>query len=106
MDSTTATLSFKDEIILDFNSNKDLLFASNESYIKQIRQKAIGAFERLGIPNKKHEEYKYVNMEALLKKEFSTHAINANNIISKEAESFKIVPGAATVFIVNGMFHK
>lgn len=106
MNPEIKTLSFKEEILIDYNSNKDVLFGSNQNFIANQRKAAIKSFETLGIPTKKHEEYKYLNMEALLKKNFSTHIVSPNNISQKEIDSLKIVPNAINVVVVNGEFHK
>lgn len=100
------TLSFKEEILLDYNSNKNTLFGSNQDFITKQREAAVKSFENAGIPNKKHEEYKYLNIEALLKKGFSTHVVSPNNITQKEIEKLKIIPSAVAVVIVNGELHK
>jgi Fe-S cluster assembly protein SufD len=106
MNTETPTFTFKDEVILDFKSNGNLLFASGNPVIAAKRESAINHFEKLGFPSKKHEEYKYMNMESLFKKGFSTHSVFANNITVKEIEKFRIVPYALVVVLVNGVYHR
>lgn len=63
---------------------------------------AIKAFVNQGVPTRKHEEYKYVNVDLILKDDFS---IATNNIISKEqVEQFNFLKDAYVVVIVNGIF--
>ncbi|OFY85847.1 MAG: Fe-S cluster assembly protein SufD [Bacteroidetes bacterium RIFCSPLOWO2_12_FULL_35_15] len=63
---------------------------------------AIKAFVNQGVPTRKHEEYKYVNVELILKDDLS---VATNNIISQEqVEQFNFLVDAYLVVIVNGIF--
>jgi Fe-S cluster assembly protein SufD len=60
------------------------------------------SFLQQGIPNRKHEEYKYVNMELLLKGDFAFPAKKV--ITNKQIEHFKILKDAVVIVILNGTF--
>ena len=62
MQTITKPESLQNKLITAFESIK------NSSYGDlNLRLQAIRSFEKQGIPNRKHEEYRYVNMELLLK---------------------------------------
>ena len=87
----------KDQIILEFESSKHSLFGD-----LSIRKKAIESFSKQGIPNRKQEEYKYLNIEAVLKEEF---AITINKTLTcEQIDHLKILKGAYVVVIENGLF--
>lgn len=61
---------------------------------------ALQHIEKTGIPNNKHEEYKYCNVDAILRKEFK-------NITNKfeAVSSFPEFKNAINVYVINGTFH-
>ncbi len=71
----------------------------------ELRKKALAAFEQLGIPTTKHEEWKYTNIKTKLSKEFvltpvesQVSAVVKNYIASLPPYSFRII-------FLNGIFH-
>ena len=70
---------------------------------KKERDLAIEAFSRQGIPNRKSEEYKYVNVELMLKAEFDL--ATADKILTNEQiEHLYFLKNAYTVVIENGNY--
>jgi len=62
------------------------------------------SFSKLGIPGRKSEEYKYVNIELLLKGDFK---INSTNTITKDdITPFDYLKSAVLIVIENGNFNK
>ncbi len=64
---------------------------------------AIRCVEENGIPNNKHEDYKYCNLEAVFRKDFKT-VTNKFNAVSKiDAYKFK---SAYNVVVINGVYNE
>ncbi len=63
--------------------------------------KALQYLEENGIPNNKHEDYKYCNTEAIIRKEFKT--LNGKEIkVSKNLKQDYYVNGTYNIYVVNG----
>ena len=65
MQTITKPESLKNKLITAFESVKDSLYGDTN-----LRLQAINSFDKQGIPNRKSEEYKYVNIELILKDNF------------------------------------
>ncbi len=65
---------------------------------------AMRYLEEKGIPNAKQEDYKYCNVEAILKKEFRSLGNKYNTIEKETLHRFKTIEGCINLFIVNGRF--
>jgi Fe-S cluster assembly protein SufD len=72
---------------------------------KLIRQKAYNAFEKLGIPTSRHEEWKYTNIKTKLSKEFILTPLDSevNNAVKNYIAS--LPPYAFRLVFLNGVFH-
>ena len=70
MDTALETLSIKDNFISDFEIHEDEILGNSSAHIRDIRKKAIVSFEKLGIPTRKHEEWKYTDINSILKNEY------------------------------------
>lgn len=98
METITKT-NITDKLIEAFESSKQTLFVD-----KQMRSQALESFSKQGIPGRKSEEYKYVNMELLLKGDFS---FSSSAKISKaQIEAIDFLKSAILVVIENGSFNK
>jgi Fe-S cluster assembly protein SufD len=96
---TITKISTTEKLVAGFETVKGSLFGD----IK-LREKAIESFLRQGIPGRKHEEYKYVNMELMMKADF---ALSAPGKIKCEQIAFtKFLKDAIVVVIVNGYFNE
>jgi Fe-S cluster assembly protein SufD len=70
-----------------------------------LRKKALSAFEQLGIPTTKHEEWKYTNIKTKLSKEFVlTPAYSQVNATVKNYIA-SLPPYAFRIVFLNGIFH-
>lgn len=67
----------------------------------QVLVDAIRYIEENGFPNAKHEDYKYCNIEAILRREFKSLAFEFNHIRSAEVYKF---PSCYNLVVVNGKF--
>ena len=64
---------------------------------------AIRFVEENGIPNNKHEDYKYCNLEAVIRKEFKVISNKFNTIIIPNAHKLK---ECYNIFVVNGIYNE
>lgn len=89
------------ERILSGSEAKLVSLAGNAS----ARKNALDEFRRMGVPTKRHEDYKYINPEGLFRLgEFMAKANVVRPVTSHDVEEMTIAPGAAKVVIVNGIF--
>src|SRR4051812_27738764 len=87
-----------EKLIAGFELSKNNLFGDII-----IREQAMESFVKQGIPGRKHEEYKYVNMELALKGDFAL--TSSKNISSDQISKLKIVKDAVLLVLVNGKFN-
>ncbi len=66
---------------------------------------AIRLLEDKGIPNNKHEDYKYCNIEAVLRKEFKTVEQSFNELTNADIAPLKIEE-AINLVVVNGNYNE
>ncbi|HQQ94733.1 MAG TPA: Fe-S cluster assembly protein SufD [Bacteroidia bacterium] len=86
------------QILLDSlsRSSAKVPFINNE-----ILARALAYLENKGIPGKSHEEYKYCNMEAILRREFSN--CKQKSIQQAETSAFRS-PLYLTIVLLNGRY--
>ncbi len=97
METITKVSTIKEKLIAEFESSKNSLFGD-----VKLRERAMESFSRQGIPGRKSEEYKYMNMEQVLKGDY---AFSANKIIvAEQVEKCKFLKNAIVVVIENGKF--
>ena len=98
METITKVNTIKDKLIAEFESSKGSLFGD-----LNIREQALESFSKQGIPNRKSEEYKYVNMELALKGEFAF--TSTKKLSAKQIESTQFLKEAIVIVIENGKFN-
>jgi Fe-S cluster assembly protein SufD len=62
---------------------------------------ALQYLEDKGIPNNKHEDYKYCNIEAILRKEFKTISGKEITVTANDLKSNYFIKDACNVYVVN-----
>ena len=97
METAIKTGTVKDKLISEFELSKFFLFGNTK-----LRDQAMESFYKQGIPNRKHEEYKYTRIDVMLKEEFdfSTN----KNCNDEQIEELKFLKDAYVVIIENGIF--
>lgn len=97
METAIKNSTIKDKLIFEFETSKLFLFGDT-----QLRNQAMESFYKQGIPDRKHEEYKYTPIALMLKGEFdfSTN----KNCSDKQIEPLKFLKEAYNVIIENGIF--
>jgi len=98
MEAELKTMTTKDKLIAEFESSKNSLFDNI-----QLREQALEAFSKQGIPNRKSEEYKYVNIELSMKGDFAFSS--SKKLSAKQIESTQFLKDAIIVVIENGKFN-
>ena len=97
METITQKNTLKDKLVSEFESSKNLLFGNTD-----LREQAMESFYNQGIPSRKHEEYKYLNIDLLLKGEFSS--VLNKTLDRKQIEHLEILNDAYVIIIENGIF--
>ena len=78
----------------------------NGSNLAGISQKAFSAFNKLGIPASRHEEWKYTRIASLFNKDFEFPVEQTSSISKEELNAFRL-PGhelANELIFINGIF--
>ncbi|SRR5579871_62133 len=85
---------------------QELQSRGEKNGLTSIRENAFNTFTKLGIPNAKHEEWKYTRIGGLFNKEYK-FSINANiSLSTDDIKAFRL-PGheqANELFFINGLF--
>jgi len=104
---STTNIGFKENLLESFRIFERQLNGQSTTSMHAVRRKAIEAFERMGLPHAKHEEYKYTQIGKLLEKEFILQPIDSNsNLDSVSIKTFLIEQLDANVLVfVNGEFN-
>ena len=105
MTETKEKISSTQQFISDFQKNQKNLIGNK--YIQDLREQAIEAFAKQGIPTRKSEEYKYSNPEKILNASLGSITDTALNINSKTVSSFAIHSlETNTLVLINGSFQE
>jgi Fe-S cluster assembly protein SufD len=94
---TITKISTTEKLISGFDSVKNSLFGD-----LSIRDKAIESFSKQGIPGRKHEEYKYLNLELMMKADFALST--TQTVTCEQFAHSKILKNAIVLVVENGHF--
>ncbi|GAB3906013.1 Fe-S cluster assembly protein SufD [Larkinella knui] len=93
----------KSKLLADFRTSEERMNGASKSALHQIRREALNQFDRLGFPTVKHEEWKYTNVNSLVKEVFE---FNASSEITLEdlalLESSRL--DGNVLYFVNGRY--
>lgn len=96
---TITKISTTEKLVNGYESVKNSLFGD-----LNLREQAIETFSKQGIPGRKHEEYKYVNMELALKADF---ALSTPKMITCDSIAHtKYIKDAIVIVVENGHFRE
>ena len=84
-------------LLAEFKASKSTLFGNGG-----LRAQAMESFVRQGFPNRKSEEYKYINFDLIVKEGFGGTTNKAAT--TKQMEHLLFLKDAITVVIYNGQF--
>ncbi len=93
----------KEHYLAEFKAIEESMNGEASSAFHQLRKNAIDKFDEMGFPTVKHEDWKYTNVNALLKYDF-THG-SSIKLTKKEVEQFLIKGLAENLIVfVNGNY--
>lgn len=104
--TATENIDLKIKLLEDFKQLESNLNGESKNYFHNIRQNAIATFEQLGFPVRKLEEWKYTNINPILKHDFIS-AVNStlSDLNEKDIESFLFDDeNVNRLVFVNGFF--
>jgi len=99
METISKVKTIKQKLIEAFESTKQSFFGD-----VKLREAAIESIAKQGIPGRKSEEYKYVNMELLLKDDFVF--LSSTKISKTQIEAIDFLKSAILIVIENGNFNR
>ncbi|MBN8695495.1 MAG: Fe-S cluster assembly protein SufD [Bacteroidetes bacterium] len=97
METITKT-SLKDKLIGQYELAKPSFVGD-----AAIREMAINAFAEQGLPGRKHEEYKYLNFELILKGDYSFS--HSPSLAAQQIQTLYLLKDAYVAVFVNGQFN-
>ena len=104
----TENIDLKIKLLEDFRNLESSLNGESKNYFHKIRQDAIAVFEQLGFPVKKLEEWKYTNINPILKHDFKTPVSeNSFNLSKEDIKNVLFDEGKVNQLVfVNGQFNE
>jgi len=107
MSTISEKISQTDQLVLLFEQNKEILNQGSSPILNRIREVSVKRFAQIGIPDFKHEDYKYTNLKPAFEKSYRQELVRESGLINLN-EVFKCnIPQLDThlVFLVNGWFY-
>lgn len=106
MSESIKDISLTQEFTKNFEALESRINGAGDLPVHKIRKKAIHAFQELGLPGRKNEEYKYTNLNKILQKNFDFTAPSKEGEIDAEAIQSRISPemDANILVFINGVF--
>jgi Fe-S cluster assembly protein SufD len=103
---STENIDLKIKLLEDFRNLELNLNGDSKNYFHKIRQDAIAAFEELGFPVKKLEEWKYTNINPILKHDFKTSCnLNDSKLSKDDIKNFLFDEDKVNLLVfVNGRY--
>jgi Fe-S cluster assembly protein SufD len=91
-------MSLSENILTEFET-------VSQTGLAGLRKSALEAFEKLGIPSNRHEEWKYTNIKAKLSKDFKLTPVDSE--VSGAVKNYiaSLPPYAFRITFLNGVFH-
>ncbi|MFD1819120.1 Iron-regulated ABC transporter permease protein SufD [Pseudarcicella hirudinis] len=96
--------SLKAQLIADFQIAESRMNGEAKTAIHQVRQEALKAFDQLGFPTTKHEEWKYSNVKSLVNESYEFNAGSAITLGDLEQLAIPNLEGNILYFI-NGIYN-
>ncbi|WP_428657995.1 Fe-S cluster assembly protein SufD [Runella sp.] len=102
--SNTLNNDLKQQLVADFKATESRLNGEAKTEVHQKRREAMQRFEALGFPTIKHEEWKYSNVNNLVKQGFDFNVKSDFGTTEVEALEIPNLQGNVLYF-VNGMYN-
>ncbi|MCP1380928.1 Fe-S cluster assembly protein SufD [Runella salmonicolor] len=97
-------IDLKQQLVADFQATESRLNGEAKTEVHQKRREAMQRFEALGFPTIKHEEWKYSNVNNLVKQAFDFNVksdFGANDVETLEIPNLQ----GNVLYFVNGMYN-
>ncbi|PRY27769.1 iron-regulated ABC transporter permease protein SufD [Spirosoma oryzae] len=94
---------FKNQLLTAFREGEERLNGESKTALHQVRRQALTAFDQLGFPTIRHEEWKYSNVNSLIKQRFTidgTSTLTADELSSLEIPNLE----GNVLYFVNGHY--
>jgi Fe-S cluster assembly protein SufD len=94
---------FKNQLLTAFRDGEERLNGESKTALHQVRRQALHSFDQLGFPTIRHEEWKYSNVNSLIKQRFSidgTSTLTADELSSLEIPNLE----GNVLYFVNGHY--
>lgn len=107
MSTEIVNIDIKDKYLNLYRDNIGTIKNGSPEFVNLIREQAIKHFERLGIPDKKYENYKYTDLKAAFDNGFKTY-LSPKNIKFDTKDIFSCdVPDINTkvILLLNGWYY-
>ena len=107
MSVETTDIDVKDKFVELYNNHQDILKNGAPDYINQIREKAFVDFKKLGLPDKKQEDYKYTDIKSLFANDLKTFFTPRNIEFNVDDIFHCDVPDLNTevIILLNGWYY-
>ncbi len=95
---------FKNQLMAAFRTNEELMNGESKTPLHQLRRAALHQFDLLGFPTIRHEEWKYSNVNSLLKEAFDLDhgsTLASSDLIGLEIPNLD----GNILYFVNGRYH-
>ncbi len=94
---------FNNQLLTAFREGEERLNGESKTALHQVRRQALTAFDQLGFPTIRHEEWKYSNVNSLIKQRFTidgTSTLTADELSSLEIPNLE----GNVLYFVNGHY--
>ncbi|MGJ8683123.1 MAG: Fe-S cluster assembly protein SufD [Nonlabens sp.] len=96
-------MSFKDKILSSFIALENEV--DTETYAHGVRNEALAAFEKMGIPQRKEEAYKYTSLKSVFNKDYSLFPKKESSIAYADIKQYLIHQiDAYRVIFIDGIY--
>jgi Fe-S cluster assembly protein SufD len=91
-------MSLSENILMEFET-------VDKTNLPALRKSALEAFEKLGVPSNRDEEWKYTNIKAKLSKDFKLNPVDSEVSASVKNYIASLPPYSFRITFLNGVFH-
>ncbi|MBL6449199.1 Fe-S cluster assembly protein SufD [Fulvivirga sp. 29W222] len=106
MSESTKDISLEKEFVDNFKALESRINGASALPVHQIRKEAISAFQKLGVPTTKNEEYKFTDLNKSLRKNFDFTSPSLSGKVNKETINKYFLPEieANKLVFINGVY--
>jgi len=106
MENTATIIDLKEQLLREYKEFEDIMSESGATNVHKVRREAKEYFENLGFPGKKDEEWRFININPIIRNDYTqifqteTKGLNGYN-----ADKY-LIPGldADYIVLINGIY--